>query len=166
MTATSRRMFPSAFNFVLLFSVWILLTNSFSFGNILLAVILAWFIPFLISGLQTRTVRVKKPLKAAKYVLILLWDVLVSNLIVARQVVGNVHKLHPGFVAVPLDMTEPLPVTLLASTITLTPGTVSTEISSDMSVLYVHALNVPNEEELIAQIKERYEAPLKEIFGC
>lgn len=163
-TKSSRR--PSAFNFVLLLVVWLLLTNSFTLGNVILAALLAWFIPFLVSGLQTETSRVKKPLKAGKYVLVLLWDILVSNLIVAKQVLGATHQLHPGFVAIPLDIREPLPITLLASTISLTPGTVSTDISEDFSVLYVHALNVPDEQELVKQIKERYEAPLKEIFGC
>ena len=166
MKATKRSFLPSAFNFGLLFVVWLLLTNSFTVGNILLAAILSWFIPFLVSGLQSETSRVKKPLKATRYVFVLLWDILVSNLIVARQVLGNADHLRPGFIAIPLDLSEPLPITLLASTISLTPGTVSTEVSKDKSTLYVHALNVPDEQALIDQIKSRYETPLKEIFAC
>jgi multicomponent K+:H+ antiporter subunit E len=166
MTRTNRRWLPSAFNFVLLFTVWLFLTNSFTAGNILLAIILAWLIPFMVADLQLQTSTVKKPAKAAKYVLMLLWDIIVSNVVVAKQVLGSMHKLQPGFIAIPLDMSEPLPITLLASSISLTPGTVSTDISADLKTLYVHSLNVENEAELIAQIKSRYEAPLKEIFGC
>ncbi|MDX1340945.1 MAG: Na+/H+ antiporter subunit E [Reinekea sp.] len=166
MTRTNRSWIPSAFNFVLLFVVWLLLTNSFSVGNILLATFLAWGIPFLISGLQSETSRVKKPLKAAQYLFILLWDIIISNVVVARQVLGNTHHLQPGFLAIPLDLTDPLPITLLASTISLTPGTVSTEVSADLKTLYVHALNVDDEQALILGIKQRYESRLKEIFGC
>ncbi len=166
MTRTNRSWIPSAFNFVLLFVVWLLLTNSFTIGNILLATFLAWGIPFLISGLQSETSRVKKPLKAAQYLFILLWDIIISNVVVARQVLGNTHHLQPGFLAIPLDLTDPLPITLLASTISLTPGTVSTEVSADLKTLYVHALNVDDEQALIASIKQRYESRLKEIFGC
>lgn len=163
---TKRALMPSTFNFALLFVVWILLTNSFTVGNILLALLLAWVIPFGVNRIQSETSRVRKPGKAFKYVLVLLGDIIVSNLVVARQILGSPHKLQPGFITIPLDMREPLPITLLASTISLTPGTVSTEISKDRSRLYVHALNVPNEHELVEQIKTRYEAPLKEIFGC
>ncbi len=166
MKRTKKSYVPSIFNFVLLFVVWLLLTNSFSVGNFILAALLAWFIPFLVGGLQSETSRVKKPFKAAKYVLILLWDIFVSNLIVAKQVMGPIRSLQPGFVTVPLSLSEPLPITLLASTISLTPGTVSTEVSKDRTVLYVHALNVPDEQALVKQIKQRYETPLKEIFGC
>ncbi|MDX1267841.1 MAG: Na+/H+ antiporter subunit E, partial [Oceanisphaera sp.] len=72
----------------------------------------------------------------------------------------------PGFIAVPLDITQDLPITLLASSISLTPGTVSIEVSEDKRWLYVHVLNLVDEAETIANIKQRYESPLKEIFGC
>ena len=166
MTRTKRSWLPSVFNFVLLFVVWLLLTGSFTLGNILLAILLAWGIPFLVGGMQSETSRVKKPLKAVKYVFVLLGDIFMSNLVVAKQVLGPTHKLQPGFIAIPLDLTEALPITLLASTISLTPGTVSTELSKDLKTLYVHALHVDDEQALIQSIKQRYEKPLKEIFGC
>lgn len=156
----------NGFNFVMLFVVWIMLTNNFTTANLLLALLLAWAIPLLVGGLQSETSRVRRPIKALQYVAVLLWDIVVSNLTVARQVLGNVHKLQPGFLAIPLELDEDLPITLLASTISLTPGTVSTEIAEDKRVLYVHALHVTDEQAMIAQIKGRYEKPLKEIFAC
>lgn len=161
----SRRYRPRVFNFVLLFLVWILLTN-FTFGNVLLAAILAWLIPMVVGSLQSAAPRVVRPLKGARYVLVLLGDIIVSNIVVAKQVLGSLDKLKPGFIVIPLELKQPLPITLLASTISLTPGTVSTEVSADKRTLYVHALNVENELKLIAHIKHRYETPLKEIFEC
>jgi multicomponent K+:H+ antiporter subunit E len=55
---------------------------------------------------------------------------------------------------------------MLASTISLTPGTVSIEITTDQQTLYVHALHVRDEAKLVDRIKHRYEKPLKEIFEC
>ena len=74
--------------------------------------------------------------------------------------------MTPGFVAVPLDIESELGITLLASTVSLTPGTVSAEISEDQQWLYVHALHLEDTEALINEVKTRYETPLKEIFGC
>lgn len=165
-TKTKRQFVPSAFNFLLLFVVWLLLNNSYSVGNIILAAVVSWGILYLISGLQTAEAKIKKPWLAGRYVLVMLYDIFVSNIIVAKQVLGPIHNLRPGFIAVPLDVKQPLPITLLASTISLTPGTVSTELSEDHKTLYVHALHVENEAELVAEIKQRYEAPLMEIFGC
>ena len=162
----SRRYRPRLFSFVLLFVVWIFLTNSFTFGNVLLAAILAWIIAVFIGSLQPETVPVFKPLRAIKYVLVLLGDIIASNIVVAKQVLGPLDKLKPGFVAIPLELKASLPITLLASTISLTPGTVSTEVSEDKKTLYVHALHVENEPKLVARIKNRYETPIKEIFGC
>lgn len=167
MRPTDRRTFvPSAFNFVLLFGVWLLLTHTFTLGNVILAAALAWVIPVGVSSLQTATPAVKKPLRAAAYVLVLIGDIIVSNMVVAKQVLGPPGNLRPGFIAIPLDLKEPLPITLLASTISLTPGTVSTEVSEDNQTLYLHALHVDDESQLVDRIKQRYEKPLKEIFGC
>jgi multicomponent K+:H+ antiporter subunit E len=161
-----RRYRPRVFNFVLLFVVWILLTNTFTFGNVLLATLLAWVIPVLVGSLQTAAPSIVTPLKGARYVLVLLGDIIVANIVVAKQVLGPLDKLKPGFIAIPLELKQPLPITLLASTISLTPGTVSTEVSADNKTLYVHALNVESELKLIEHIKKRYETPLKEIFEC
>jgi multicomponent K+:H+ antiporter subunit E len=59
-----------------------------------------------------------------------------------------------------------VPLTIFTSSVSLTPGTVSVELSEDRKWLYVHALHLEDEQELIDLIKARYEAPLKEIFGC
>jgi multicomponent K+:H+ antiporter subunit E len=68
---------------------------------------------------------------------------------------------------VPLDIVGALPITVLASTVTMTPGTVSAEVAKDKKWLYVHVLDMPDDEqEVIDLIKQRYESRVKEIFGC
>ena len=158
--------FPDPFQFLIIFVVWLMLTRRFSLGNILLSAILALLVPIAARAIREPTAPVKRPLKALKFFGLLLGDIVVSNIVVARQVLGAPQRLQPGFISIPLDLTEALPITLLASTISLTPGTVSIEIAEDRKTLHVHALHVTCEKELVDRIKRRYEAPLKEIFRC
>lgn len=161
-----KRLLPFPYLTLLLLIVWLLMNNSLSPGHFLLGLIFAVLIPLGTSSMRKNQPTLKKPLSAAKYLLMLMGDIIVSNVEVAIQVLGPVRKISPGFIAVPLDITQDLPITLLASSISLTPGTVSIEVSEDKRWLYVHVLNLVDEAETIANIKQRYESPLKEIFGC
>lgn len=160
------RFLPMPFHSLLLFAVWLLLNNTLAFGHILLALFFGWSIPKLVSILKHGHPTIKKPWLTVRYFFLVMKDIITANIEVAVMVLGPLKKLQPGFVAIPLDITSDLGVTLLASTISLTPGTVSAEISEDRKWLYVHALHMDNPQELIDQAKKRYEAPLKEILGC
>ena len=93
------------------------------------------------------------------------WDIVLANLQVARLIllVPN-DQLRSRYVTVPLALTSPEAITVLAGTITMTPGTVSAELSADGRALLVHGLDVPDPRALVAEIKSRYEARLLEIF--
>lgn len=158
--------FPMPFHSLLLFVVWLLLNNSISLGQIVLAAFFAITIPLLVNGMRSEQPKLKKPMLAARYFLLVLYDILVANIQVAALVLGPASRLRPGFVAVPIDLSTDVGITLLASTVSLTPGTVSTEVSEDRQWLYVHALHLDNEQDLINEIKQRYERPIKEILGC
>ncbi|MNE59191.1 Na(+)/H(+) antiporter subunit E [compost metagenome] len=108
--------------------------------------------------------RIRSPLRLLRFIGLVLYDIVVANLQVARLVVGPTRTLRPAFVEIPLELTDDLPITILASVITLTPGTVSADLSADRRTLLVHGLDVPDPAGLVADIKARYEAPLKEIF--
>lgn len=161
------RLLPMPMHSLLLFIVWLMLNTTVSLGHILLGSVLAIFIPILCEPLRVPQPKIKRPLKAIVYVLVVFKDILVANIEVAFLVVGPMRKIKPGFVAVPIDLPDILPITVLASTVTMTPGTVSAELSKDKKWLYVHVLNMPEyEQEVIDLIKQRYESRVKEIFGC
>ncbi|MCZ2722188.1 Na+/H+ antiporter subunit E [Marinomonas sp. 15G1-11] len=160
------RLLPMPFHSLLLFSIWLLLNNSVSAGHLLLAFIFAIIIPWGVASMTTERPRIQKPMLAVSYVFLVLKDIVSANFTVALLVLGPLKNLSPGFVAIPLDIESELGITLLASTVSLTPGTVSAEISEDQKWLYVHALHLEDAEELIQEVKSRYEKPLKEIFGC
>lgn len=160
------RLIPMPVNSSLLFIVWLLMNNTLASGHLFLAALLAIVIPLMVKGLQFKQPSIRKPFLAFRYSLLVLMDIVIANMQVAVLILGPLKKLQPGFVAVPLDIEQKLPITLLASTVSLTPGTVSCDVSADHRWLYIHVLNLVNEQELIDEIKTRYEAPLKEIFGC
>ena len=97
---------------------------------------------------------------------IVLWDIVVASITVARLSLGPISKLKPSFVRIPVALTDDFALTALASTISLTPGTVSAELAPDREHILIHALDVDDESALVRTIKERYEAPIKEIFRC
>jgi len=161
------RLFPMPLHSIMLLIVWLMLNTTLSLGHIILGAVLAIVIPLLCAPLRVPQPKMKKPLKALSYMLVVLKDIVVANFEVAFLVVGPMHKIRPGLVAVPLDLSDTLPITVLASTVTMTPGTVSAEVSKDKKWLYVHVLDMPDDEqEVVDLIKQRYESRVKEIFGC
>jgi multicomponent K+:H+ antiporter subunit E len=89
-----------------------------------------------------------------------------ANLHVAKLVLGPKNRLHPAFVEVPMDIGDEFVLAVLTSIVSLTPGTVSAGLSPDRRVLLLHVLDAPNPDEIVEQVKTRYEAPLLEIFEC
>jgi multicomponent K+:H+ antiporter subunit E len=92
-------------------------------------------------------------------------DIVLSNIDVARRVLGPQAALQPAWVWVPLRLQSPPGIVALAGIVTLTPGTVSSEITEDRRHLLVHALHCTDPAALVADIQARYEAPLLEILG-
>ena len=161
------RLMPMPVHSIMLLIVWLMLNTTVSLGHIILGSVLALIIPLLCAPLRVPQPKMKKPFKALVYIFVVLKDIIVANFEVAFLVVGPMHKIKPGLLAVPLELDDTLPITVLASTVTMTPGTVSAEVSKDKKWLYVHVLDMPdNEQEVIDLIKQRYESRVKEIFGC
>ena len=93
-----------------------------------------------------------------------LWQLLLSNLRVAYDVITPRLHMRPGIIAVPLDAKTDQEITLLANLITLTPGTLSLDVSEDRRVLYVHAMFVDSPDEVRDSIKNGFERRLLELI--
>lgn len=158
------RYLPHPLLTVCLALLWMLLTNSIAPGSILMGLFLGWAIPLFTFRFWPDEVRIHRPGVLLKFVGLVLVDILVANLNVARLILGRPQRLRPGFVDVPLDIRSELGVSFLANTITLTPGTVSAWLAPDGRTLVVHALDVDDPDDLVETIKQRYEAPLREVF--
>ena len=159
-----RRLLPHPWLTTVLTLVWLLLNNTLSPGHVLLGLVLGWLIPLLTLRFWPDTVHFHHPLTLLRFVGRVLGDILVANLNVAQLILGKPERLRPGFFAIPLDLETELAISLLANTVSLTPGTLSVELSPDRRTLFVHGMDVPDPAAMCAEIKLRYEAPLKKVF--
>jgi multicomponent K+:H+ antiporter subunit E len=159
-----RRFLPSPPLSIAVFVLWLLLVADFSPGQMALGAALAIMLPLMASLLRPQRARFGRGPAIARLAATVFVDIVLSNIEVARRILGPQRALRPGFIWVPLELTSIHGITALASIITLTPGTVSAELSEDQRHLLVHCFNMDDAQAAIDQIKTRYEAPLKEIF--
>lgn len=159
------RILPHPLLSLVLVVTWLLLVNSVSVNSLVFAAIMAVLIPLATRAYWPGIPRVKRPLKVLAYGILVLYDIVKANIDVALIVLFKPNRnLRPAWISVPLDLRTPEAITALAATVTLTPGTVSSDLSDDGHSLLVHCLHAPDPDSVRADIKSRYERRLKEIF--
>lgn len=159
------RLFPHPYLSLTLAVLWLLLANSLALGQLLLAVGLGTLVPLLTSDWWPDRPRIHRPFGLLAFGFLVLWDVIIANFQVARIILFMPRaSIRSVWVCVPLDLTSPEAMSLLAGTITMTPGTLTADFSADRRSLLVHALHAPDPASLVATIKSRYEARLKRIM--
>ncbi len=156
--------FPAPLLSVAVFAVWLLLAATFDPAHLLLAAVLAIVLPLAAHKLRLESAGMRRPLLATRLGLRVLGDIVLSNIEVARRIIGPESRIHPGFIWLPLDIQNPHGIAALAGIITMTPGTLSAELAPDRRHLLVHCFHLDDDAAMIAQIKQRYETPLREIF--
>ena len=159
-----KKMLPHPILSLILWLIWLLLNNTVAAGHIVLGLIFAIIIPLMTASFWPEKVRINAPLTLLKFLATVLWDIVIANLMVAKLIMGRNDKLMPAFMHVELDIKTPLGISFLANTISLTPGTVSCDLTADRRYLLVHALHAEDTSEIIKHIKQRYETPLIKVF--
>lgn len=160
-----RWLFPHPLLTVLLTVVWTLLQNQVSAGMVVFGLILGIIIPRLTAAWWPDRPNGIRVGRMFSYGLLVLWDIMVANMQVAWIVLTRPNsRLRPAWVVIPLDLVQPEAISILAGTITLTPGTVSADLSDSGHCLLVHALDAEDPDAVRDEIKQRYERRLKEIF--
>jgi len=159
-----RSLLPAPLLSAALFVVWLLLNGTLDPAHLLLAALLAIVIPLWTVRLVPERMRPLAWGPVLKLLVIVPWDVVTSAFVVARQVLGPENRLNSRFVHVPVSIRSPQGLFMLATIVSLTPGTLMADISDDRRHLLVHALHLEDEAELIALIQQRYERPLRQIF--
>jgi multicomponent K+:H+ antiporter subunit E len=150
---------------LLLASTWLLLQQSLALGNLITAALLGLLLPRLLHGFIGAPTKPRSWAAVLRLTGIVLYDIVVANLTVARIVLSPRSKPQPAWVTVPLDITHPTAISLFATIITTTPGTVSCVVDEQRRHILVHALDCGDAAAAAVDMKARYEAPLKEIFG-
>ncbi len=149
---------------ILMSMVWAVLMGevnleNLGFGFLLCFAVLAWLRP--IPGAEKYTSRLPRAIFLIGY---FLWELLLSSVRVARDVLSPRPKIKPGIIGVPLDVESDAEITLLACLITLTPGTLTLDVSDDRKTLYVHSMWVTDPEELRREIKDGFERRILELL--
>lgn len=151
---------------LMLTAAWLLINQTLAPGHVLLGLLLALLFAWFGAALRPLQARLRRIDVAARLTLIVLMDIVRSNLAVARLVLtwAPRREVRSGFVQIPLDLRDPHGLAALAVIVTSTPGTVWAGLSAAGDSLTLHVLDLRNESELIQQIKQRYERPLMRIF--
>lgn len=160
-----RRLVPHPLLSITLLVVWIGLVNKFTLGNLILGTAFGLIIPMLTAPYWPNRPAIGRPLKVVEYVLVVLWDILVANVQVALVILFRRERdIRSHWVPVPIELRSAEAITVLAGTITMTPGTVSATLCADGSSILVHCLHTDDPDAVRDDIKDRYERRLKEIF--
>ena len=141
---------------LLLSLVWLGLTGQFTPVNFIIGFSLAYLLLWLTLGTGRKETYFNKVWQVIRF--------LTANFRVVLEILTPAHNMRPGIVAVPLDARTDLEITAFANLITLTPGTLSLEVSSDRSVLFVHAMYIYDTDDFKKHLKQGLERRLLEVM--
>lgn len=160
-----KKLLPHPYLTLLLIIVWQMLVNTVSLGTLVFGTILGLVVPIITAPYWPNRPKLRNLPMIVEYVLVVLWDIVVANVTVAAIILFKPNsRIRSHWVTVPLELRTPEAITVLAGTITMTPGTVSSDLSACGRALLVHCLDTDDPEGVRDQIKHRYERRLKEIF--
>ncbi|WP_017728445.1 Na+/H+ antiporter subunit E [Halalkalibacterium ligniniphilum] len=143
--------------------VWAIIQNSYTGVDFLVGYVLGLFILYFLKNFLGFDFYFRRVWAAIKLLLLFAKELVLANIDVFKIVLSPKLDIEPGIVAVPTKLKTDWEITLLASLITLTPGTLSMDFSDDNKYIYIHAINVPNKEEMIKQIHDSFERAILEV---
>ncbi|OJY71679.1 MAG: Na+/H+ antiporter subunit E [Sphingobium sp. 66-54] len=158
-----KRLVPFPLLALALFVMWVLLTG-FSPGHILLGAVVALLVSRVMLTLKAEPPRIRFSMAIVRLAMLVLADIIRSNVAVARIVLFRPAGQRSGFIEFPTELRDPQALAALAIIITATPGTLWLQHDAQRHLVLIHVLDLVDEAEWIALIKTRYERLLMEIF--
>lgn len=149
---------------ILLALSWAGLTEKVTASNLSIGFLIGFVILFLVRRLLRPSLYFPKVRQVLNLATFFVWELMLANLRIAYEVITPTYYMKPGVVAIPLDVETDAEITLLANLITLTPGTLSLDVSQDRRVLYIHAMYIDDIEELRRSIKDGFEKRVAEVL--
>ena len=140
------------------------MTGELTAENFVEGIIIGYIILWVSKTALGGTKYFKKIPKAISFFIYFIKELIVANLIVAFDIITPKDYMKPGIVAIPLDAETDMEITLLANLITLTPGSLSLDVSKDKKILYIHTLYLDDLEKFKAKIKSGMEKRLLEVL--
>lgn len=161
-----KRLLPYPAMSLFLMITWLILNQSVAVGHLLIGAVLGWALGGAFGRLQPPALRIRNRRRLLQLVAVVVADVVRSNwALMCILVGGRTRSVTSGFVTVPLQLTDPYGLAALACIITATPGTIWMSYRAREGLLLIHVFDLVDEVEWIQTITQRYECPLREIFG-
>ena len=149
---------------IMLTLVWIAITGTFTYINLIIGFIISFFVLWIISRNSPDRRYFMIAFKIASFFFYFLYEMLKANFQVAYEVVTSNLHMKPGFIKMKLEARTDLEITLLANLISLTPGTLVIDVSDDRKVMYIHGMYLEDRDKFIESIKDGLEKPLLDIM--
>lgn len=149
---------------LLLAIIWGAMTGRFTAFNLVSGFVLGYIILFFAQPVVGRSTYFAKVPRAIGFGLFFLWELVQANLRVAYDVATPQYRMRPGVIGIPLDVQSDAEITALANLITMTPGTLSLDVSPDRRILYIHAMYLGDPDRVRAQIKSGFERRVIELL--
>lgn len=149
---------------ILLALVWAAVTGSFSFTNIIFGFVLGALALYLIREQAGSLGYFRRTRRVLSLAFLFLYELVLSAWRVTVLVLSPKMDLKPGIFAYPLKVDRDFEITLLANLITLTPGTLSVDVSDDRKTLYVHAIDCSDPDQTRQDIASGFERKIIEAF--
>lgn len=149
---------------VLLTITWVALTGEFSLLNLAIGCVLGLIAVRFAVPARRGVHRLRPSWALLRFPFAVIGELVLSNIRVARSVLFTaLDDLTPGIIAVPLELESDAEITTLANLLTLTPGTLTLDVSDDRKTIYVHVLDLSDEDEARRSIKA-FEQGVREIY--
>lgn len=150
---------------ILVAFVWQALTATFTLPSLMVGLVLGYAALWMVQPLfGERSPYFLRVWRAIRLVLFFLYELVVSSIRVAWDVVTPTHLSNPAILEMPLDVESDIEILLVTSLISLTPGTLSLDVTPDRKTLIVHAMFAEDPEGLIRDLKNGMERMVKEVF--
>ncbi|HXH08299.1 MAG TPA: Na+/H+ antiporter subunit E [Alphaproteobacteria bacterium] len=143
--------------------IWAALQGELNTTNLVTGFVIGGLTIYLFRAMFFQPLYFRKIAVGMKLLLVFLYELIMSNLAVLRVVLSPRIEVHSGVIAVPTELTDEVALTVLANMITLTPGTLTLDISPDRRYLFVHTLNLEHPEAVKRDIQVSFERYLREL---
>lgn len=148
---------------MLLALAWVALTGGLTLGGLITGFFIGLAAMWLVRPLFPDTGSYFMRLYYwVRLIVMFVYELIVSSFSVLRDVLTPGQSSEPALIAVPLNVTSDLQITLLANFISLTPGTLTLDVSDDRKTLYIHAMFGEDADAIRAQIRDRFEVWVRE----
>jgi multicomponent Na+:H+ antiporter subunit E len=143
---------------------WGAMTGSFEAENLAIGFAFGFLVLYVAQRRHGRAPYASRVIGVIRFIGFYLWELLQANLRVAHDVVTPRHMSQPGIIAIPLDAKTDAEITMVANLLTMTPGDLSIDVSSDRRVLYVHSMYLSDPDKVRDEIKSGFERRVLEVM--